>query len=109
MILIPTEFAGEAHVEQRTALSGRDYVLRFDWNQRDGHWFLGLYQPSGEAIITGLKLVVNRPLLGARTEALRPPGELGVIDTRGLNEDPGFADLGTRHGLVYGEPGELLP
>jgi hypothetical protein len=106
MILIPTEFAGESHIEQRTALSGRDYVLRFDWNQRDGHWFLGLYQPSGAPIITGLKLVVNWPLLGARTETLRPPGELLVVDTRGLDEDPGFADLGVRHALIYVEPGD---
>ena len=108
MIEIPTEFMGESHIEQRTTLSGRDYVLRFDWSQRDGHWFLGLYLPSGEAIVTGLKLVTNWPLLGARTETLRPPGELLVVDTRGLGEDPGFGDLGTRHGLVYFEPGELV-
>ncbi len=109
MIVVPTEFAGESHVEQRTSLSGRDFVLRFDWNQRDGHWFLGIYDPNGTPIITGLKLVVNWPLLGARTEPLRPPGDFAVIDTMTPSIDPGFADLGVRHGLVYCEPGELLP
>lgn len=107
MIEIPTTFAGEAHVEQRTTLSGRDFVLRFDWNQRDGHWTLGLYQPNGDAIITGLKLVVSWPLLGARTEALRPPGELLVVDTQVPAIDPGFADLGARHSLIYVEPGDV--
>lgn len=106
MIEIPTSFNGESHVEQRTTLSGRDYVLRFDWNQRDGHWFLGIFQPNGDPVITGLKLVVSWRLLGARTEALRPPGELLVFDTQAPEIDPGFNDLGARHGLVYFEPGE---
>jgi hypothetical protein len=107
MIEIPTDFGGEAHVEQRITLSGRDYVLRFDWSQRDGHWFLGIYDPAGIAIITGLKLVANWRLLRGRLEALRPPGELVVVDTIEPAIDPGFGDLGVRHTLNYLEPGEV--
>ena len=106
MIEIDTTFNGESHVEQRVTLDGRDYVLRFDWNQRDGHWFLGIYDPNGSAIITGLKLVANWKLLGARTETLRPPGELLVLDLQTPVVDPGFADLGARHVLVYVEQAE---
>lgn len=101
MIEIDTDFAGESHVEQRATLDGRDYVLRFDWNQRDGHWFLGIYDPNGAPIITGIKLVSNCRLLGARTETLRPPGELLVLDLQTPVVDPGFVDLGARHALVY--------
>lgn len=107
MIEIPTDFGGESHVEQRTTLSGRDFVLRFDWNQRDGHWFLGIFQPNGAPIITGIKLVVSWRLLGGRTEALRPLGELLVLDTQTPAIDPGFADLGARHSLIYVEPGDV--
>lgn len=106
MIEIPTSFGNESHVEQRTTLSGRDYVLRFDWNQRDGYWMLSLLEPNGEPIITGVKLVADWPLLQGRLEALRPPGELLVVDSIEPHADPGFADLGERHALIYIEPGD---
>lgn len=107
MIEIPTEFAGESHVELRIALTGRDYVLTFDWNQRDGHWFLSIATPDGTPIISGVKLVANHRLLQGRLEALRPPGEIMVLDLLEPAIDPGFADLGVRHTLNYFESSEL--
>lgn len=108
MIEIPCTPDGCATWTQRTALDGRDYVLAFRWNQRAGSWTLDLADQDGAAIASGCVLVAGYPLLKGVTDARRPPGELAVLDTFGLDDlDPAFSDLGTRFVLVYVTAAEL--
>ena len=108
MIEVPCTPGGEADWTQRTALGGADYLLRFRWSQREGHWLLTLSDSDGVAIVSGVVLVTAVYLLKRVTDARRPAGELLVVDTSGANDvDPAFDDLGDRFGLLYLEPSEV--
>lgn len=98
---IPCVPAGASHWKQRTALDGTDYILVFEWLQRDGHWLLHVLDLQESPIASGLKLVTNWPLLRGVTDPRRPPGNLFVWDALGLDDDPTFDGLGTRFVLAY--------
>jgi hypothetical protein len=107
-VFIPCEPANAARWSQRTNIAGREFVLTFDWNERTGHWSLTLADQDGTAIAAGLILATGARLLRGVVGTRRPPGELVVVDTLGVNDlDPGFLDLGARFALVYFDPGEL--
>lgn len=107
-VVIPCKPDGAARWSQRTALAGRDYQLSFDWIERAGRWLLALADQDGTPIRDGVALVAGRPLLRGLVDARRPPGELLVLDGKGLYDlDPGFLDLGSRFLLMYFDPGEL--
>lgn len=85
----------------RIALDGRDYVLRFDWNGRQTFWYVGIYlAEDASLVVTGIKLVVNRPLLQRESSSNRPPGDFIAFDPSS-NVEPGFTDLGRRVQLLY--------
>jgi hypothetical protein len=104
-LAIPCTPSGQAHWTQRTTLSGRDYVLTFDWSQRDGHWWLTIADQDGVSILT--RKLVDRVNLFARVLDTRVPGgQLFAYDTQatGPGLDPDFAGLGSRFELIYVEP-----
>lgn len=83
-------------------LDGVDFVLNFEFNIRDGFWYMDVLNTAGEHIRSGLKVVVNFPLLTRwRETGVRPEGELFVIDTRPTPTDPGLEDLGVNGILLY--------
>lgn len=106
-----------ADYTQRTAMDGRDYILRFVFNQRLGRWFMDLSDQDGVSIAAGLRLVTNFPIIRHLTDERRPPGELYVIDLSGGGEttdelvtiarDAGLTELGARFELVYFDAEEL--
>lgn len=112
MMEVPCTPDGASHWTQRSTLDGRDYLLTFDWNQRDGSWSLAVADQDGATIATGRRLSTGFPLLREVRDARRPPGELVVVDTLASDtrepEDPSFASLGARHALVYLAAGETL-
>lgn len=86
---------------QRTVLDGREYLLRFRWNQRAAKWYLSIYDQNEIPIYEGIKIVTNFPLLGYRiVDARRPPGEIIAVDVTS-DRDPGLYDLGSRVVLMY--------
>ena len=106
--LVPCVPGGVSRWSQRTALDGRDYVLTFDWCQRDGHWRLDIADADGVAIVSGVTLVTRGHPLAGVIDTRRPAGDLVVVDATGANDlDPGFADLGARFRLVYFTAAEL--
>jgi hypothetical protein len=108
VVTIPCAAANSARWTQRTSVAGREYELAFDWNERRGRWSLSLADQDGSPIATGVTLVTSYPLLRGVIDPRRPPGDLFIVDTTGLNDlEPGFADLGTRFVLAYFDPGEL--
>lgn len=93
-LLIPTR-QGEPYYTQRTRLDGREYNLRFAWNQRIERWFLDINDGDGVPIVLGLKLTSNWPLLRAyRYDPRVPPGELAAMTSPKDNVPPGLNDMG---------------
>ena len=95
---------------QTTSLDGRDYILRLLYNQREGTWFLSLYDEEEDPIAESLKVVVSFSLLRLLTDPRKPPGILMAFDTTAptpaageklLALDPGLGDLGERVILSY--------
>lgn len=97
---------------QTTTLDGRDYILRFLFNQREATWFLSVFDEQEDPIVEGVKIVANWPLLRLVQDARAPAGVLFAFDTtapdaviaageKTLAEDPGLGDLGERVILTY--------
>lgn len=114
---IPTSTAFTDY-RQTTTLEGRDYILRFLWNQREGSWFFSLFDADEDPIVEGVKVVVGFSLLRLVTDERRPPGVLLAVDTtapvpdRAAGEkvlalDPGIDELGERVLLLYFPTDEL--
>jgi hypothetical protein len=86
---------------QITDLDGTDYVLTFEWNNRDQAWYLSIADINGDPIVTSLRLVPEWRLLRRVIDERRPQGELFLHDESGAGLPPGFEDLGTRCTLFY--------
>ena len=107
LVQIPTTPAGDTRWTQRTALDGTDYLLTIYWSQREGAWLLDFCDANASPIVSGRKLVTNWPLLFGVLDARAPTGILAMVDTQGEGADAGFADLGGRCVMVYGQPADF--
>lgn len=106
-LAIPCVPDGQSSWRQRTSLDGRDYILRFEWFQRDGAWRFSIADQNDSPIAVGIKIVTDWPLLFGVVDARRPAGQLMIIDERGEGLDPSFSELGSRFTLVYFTAAEL--
>lgn len=116
VLKIPTSTVLSSYT-QRTALDGRDFILRFQFNQRLGRWHLSIYDQDDAPIALGLRCSANTPLIRRLTNARRPVGEIYVIDLEGggddtdalalIARDPGLGELGARFIAVYFDADEL--
>lgn len=86
---------------QTTALAGRDYHFRFHWNQRQGRWHMDIADERENWLARGLPLVLGARLLAGLVDARLPPGDLLVVDFRGLGRLPDIDQLGGEIALVY--------
>jgi hypothetical protein len=103
IVSIPTS-EGAAYYSQRVRLDGRDYNLRFAWNEREGRWYLSIFTDEDVPLILGIKIVTNWPLLRYyRSDPRVPPGEIMAMDLTPDGAPPGFDELaiGKRVELVY--------
>ena len=93
---------------ERVILDGREYLLRFDWNEREKRWRLDIGNIQEEWLAVGIKIVADFPLLRRfRSEAM-PPGQLIAKDFSPQGgESPAFLDLGRRVRLIYYPVGSL--
>lgn len=108
-VAIACTSGGSASWVQRTALDGVDYVLAFRWNETDAHWLLSIADTRGVSIRDGIYLVADRSLLRGVIDTRAPKGVLIVVDSLAPPIDPGFADLGSRHSLLYLSPADISP
>lgn len=69
---------------QITPLSGVDYELRIDWNERAEHWRLDLLTVAGRALARGLVLAPGVLLLARLVDDERPPGDLVCLGSGGV-------------------------
>ena len=84
-----------AYSQQKTRLDGRDYILRFAYNERTERWYLSILDDQEEPLVMGIKLVANWPLLRSyQWDERVPPGELMVMSLTTDETPPTFEDLG---------------
>lgn len=104
LLFIPTS-PGVPFYTQRTKLDGRDYNLRFSWNERLERWALDILTANDDPIAVGIKLIARWPLTRfLHWDERMPPGDLVVNDvTSGDGAPPGLFDLGEglRCELIY--------
>lgn len=109
LFVIPTS-AGVPYYSQKTNLEGREFVLRFSYNERIERWYLGIFDEEETPLLQGLKLLANVPLLRHyRHDPRLPPGELMALTTDGSGEPPTLNELGPgrRAELIYLESTDL--
>jgi hypothetical protein len=97
--IVPTQ-PRNPNYSQRTRLDGRDYLLRFLYNDRDCRWSISIALDDGTPILSGRRIVAGVDLLTGVSDSRKPPGRLVAIDlpaygdTQQTPRDPSFGDLG---------------
>lgn len=104
---------------QVTTLDGKDYLLRFMFNDREGKWYMHLHDEDDVPIVQGVKVVPGISLLRKVVDSRRPAGVLIARDLtvrevtafgggeQVLEEDPGLTDLGENVRIYYFPEDEL--
>jgi len=90
-------------VTQQSDLDGVTYAFRFRWSERSSSWHMDLRTLDNEPIALSVALVTAFPLLLHVVSALRPPGELLLLDLVGPAEPPTLEGFGDRWVLFYAE------
>jgi hypothetical protein len=65
---------------QSVSLDGNEYKLSFYWNTRGSAWFMDIADALGNAILSGVKLIISFPLLMQYNNPALPPGDFIVWD-----------------------------
>ena len=102
MILLIDNATSSLYYTQGTTLEGTDYTLEFFWSEREGAWYMNIYDANSVQLAMGVRLVVDWPLLRRYVTTDLPPGLLFLNDTSGQGldiQDP--SDLGSRCQLTY--------
>ncbi len=92
-----------------TTLEGREYLLKFRFNQREDVWYLSLYMPDETPLVTGIKMLDGTDLIQRADERL-PPGKLfAYSNSRNNTTAGGLEEVGKtkRVMLVYVSSDEL--
>lgn len=90
--------------DMEVTLNGTAFFLDFYFNKRKDRWYMNIRDQDKEPILMGIPLLVNQDLLFPffSNEAL-PLGIFLVLDTEGLQLNPGEFDLGDRVKLMYND------
>lgn len=63
----------------RVVLSGKQYLIRFTWNDTGGYWCFGVFDALSAPILVGVKIVPRFPLNLFYGIAELPQGVFGVF------------------------------
>lgn len=100
-VTIPTALDTPLY-SQRTTLDGKEYLLKFDYSEREDRWFLSLYDVDETPLALGIKVIPNWPLLRLHVSNPDvPQGKLVARDFSLAPAAPGFGDLGRRVSILY--------
>lgn len=78
----------------RVTLDGITYSLDFEYSTREDCYYLSIFDASKVAIVLGLKLVPEIPLLPYLRARAVPAGELVVQSLTGKRHTPRFGEIG---------------
>lgn len=105
---VPTPRDGYPDETFRVALGGSQYVIRWQWNEREGTWAFTIADAEGVAILSGVRVVLNVDLLEWTSDPRKPDGALLVVDPSGGTTEPTLSDLGQRVQVVFATSDELV-
>lgn len=107
MLILPT-FTDATAYRYTVALDGRDYLLRFVFDERYNTWHLDLSLPDGTPLAQGVRVVSGIPLLRHYHDAedRLPKGALVALDLGKTPTEPG-RDISRNHRLIYFSAKEL--
>jgi len=84
-------------------LDGINYTLAFKHHSRMDKWTMDIISSEGVAIVEGIAILTDLPLLqGLIVEGL-PPGQFIAIDETGNGANPNETNFGTDIKLLYEE------
>lgn len=63
----------------RVVLDGKEYLIRFTYNDTNDYWTFGLYDGEQRPLAAGIKLVPNSPLNFFYQSNGLPDGTFGVL------------------------------
>lgn len=92
-----------------STLEGTDFVLEFRYSQREETWYFSVSLTDGTSLVSGVKVVCNRPLLARFADNRLPKGELVATALGPDASPPRLTELGEgkRVELVYLTSAEL--
>lgn len=61
------------------SIDGREYLIRFTYNEKYDYWSFGLYQGNQEPIIAMTRIVPNFPIFHFYTDVSLPDGIFGCL------------------------------
>lgn len=86
-------------------LDGKEYGFFFAWNTRGSFWYMNLNDANGNPLVSGVRLVINFPLLDQHPGEGMPPGSMFVYDSNPATRtmEPGRGDFvgGRNLSLLY--------
>lgn len=83
-----------------TASDSGTYTFDVRWNTRDSAWRFDMYDPDGNLMVAGVKIVIDTPLGRRSSHPFFSHNAIYAVDTSLQRLDPGFDDIGSRV-LVY--------
>ena len=95
------------HFTIRHTLDGREYVLTFEWSERESAWYVSLADQADSPISGAVRVCADWPLFLTCNDDRKFTGALLASDVTGQGVDPTLEDFGARVLLVYVPAGEL--
>jgi hypothetical protein len=96
---VPINLRVRPYYRGTKTLDSNNYNLYIHWNTNTEKWYLDLEGITNEVAIRGIALLGGKDLLAPF--GYNELGSLWVVDNSGKNEDPNYADIGTRFTLEY--------
>lgn len=106
--IVPTEPDVPLYV-QRVTLTDREYLMHFDYNQRENRIYLDISLPDGSYLVRGWKMVTGIPFGPRIADRRMFTGALLVVTDQADRSPPGLGELGSdrRCQLLYFTAEEL--
>lgn len=105
-VVIPCQ-SSLVHYQMSIVLAARTFVLAFRFNTRNSSWYMAVSDEEENAIVAGIRIVVDWPLGFRTVDVRRPRGIFVALDTSGQQLDPGLNDLGNRVQLLFFEESDF--
>jgi hypothetical protein len=85
----------------KITLSGTIFTLSVRYNTRSSRWLMDISDPSGNIILAGIPVLIQRDMTGQYPTLAIPSGTFFSTDDTGQGNQPTLYSFGTDHTLWY--------